>query len=222
MLLKELRARVASFQGLGQARSSHRFEGSNEPPFVRQVSFFSCSLYAPAPCLVITRRLCSSNTEISSNGTVNVCTKAVRWASPRPRLRCDQRRRVHFSSSSIAQRAVCHSRKVLQSTMKRTVRNPTWTDKPSSFPSVLVEGEAAVNPIQTLLLLVHLSRFESLRPRKSRQAVSSKKNNALDRSQSVTAPSSIPGFDNGCQERCGRTSLRFRQARIFEERKRSY
>ena len=23
-----------------QARSSHRFEGSNEPPFVRQVSFF--------------------------------------------------------------------------------------------------------------------------------------------------------------------------------------
>ena len=44
----------------------------------------------------------------------------MRWASPRPRLRCDQRRRVHFSSSSIAQRAVCHSCKVLQSTMKRT------------------------------------------------------------------------------------------------------
>ena len=104
-----------------QARSSHRFEGSNEPPFVRQVSFFfSCSLYERAPCLVITRRLCSSNTEIWSNGTVNVCTKAVRWASPRPRLRCDQGRRGHFSSSSIAQRAVCHSCKVLQSTMKRT------------------------------------------------------------------------------------------------------
>ena len=101
-----------------QARSSHRFEGSNEPPFVRQVSFFSCSLYERAPCLVITRRLCSSNAEIWSNGTVNVCTKAVRWASPRPRRRCDQRRRVHFSSSSIAQRAVCHSCKVLQSTMR--------------------------------------------------------------------------------------------------------
>ena len=49
-----------------------------------------------------------------------MCTKAVRWASPRLRLRCDQRRWVHFSSSSIAQRAVCHSCKVLQSTMKRT------------------------------------------------------------------------------------------------------
>ena len=34
-------------------------------------------------------------------------------------------------------------------------------DKPSSFLSVLVEGEAAINPSQTLLLLVHLSRFES-------------------------------------------------------------
>ena len=40
--------------------------------------------------------------------------------------------------------------------------NPTWTDKPSSSLLVLVEGEAAINPSQTLLLLVHLSRFESL------------------------------------------------------------
>ena len=73
--------------------------------------------------------------------TVNVCTIAVRRASARPRLRCDQRRPSslalpqangrctkkrtlsmyqHFSSSSIAQPAVCHSCKVLQSTMKRT------------------------------------------------------------------------------------------------------
>ena len=78
------------------------------PPSFAKFRFFSCSLYERAPCLVITR-LCSSNAEIWSNGTVNVCTKAVRWASPRPRLRCDRRRRVHFSSSSIAQRAVCHS-----------------------------------------------------------------------------------------------------------------
>ena len=35
-------------------------------------------------------------------------------------------------------------------------------------------------PSQTLLLLVHLSRFESLRPRKSRQAVRSKKNNGFE------------------------------------------
>ena len=106
-----------------------------------------------------------------------MCTKAVHWASPRPRLRCDQRRRVHFSSSSIAQRAVCHSCKVLQSTMKRTKESDM--DRQAKLFSV--GGEAAINPTQTLLLLlVHLSRFESLRPRKSRQAVSSKKNNALE------------------------------------------
>ena len=61
----------------------------------------------------------------------------------------------------------------------------------------------------------HLSRFESLRPRKSRQAVRSMKNNASRaRSQSATAPSSITGFNHRvltCKKRCGRGRLRFRQ-----------
>ena len=150
------------------------------PPSFAKFRFFLVR-FTSAPCLVITRCLCSSNKEIWSNGTstVNVCTIAVRWASARPRLRCDQqrpsslalptglrrfskkirsRRYQHFLSSWIAQRTVCHSCKVLQNTMKRT-KNPKWTDKPSTFLSVSAEGEAAINPSQTLLLLVHLSRF---------------------------------------------------------------
>ena len=78
-----------------EARSSHRFEGSNEPPFVRQVSFFFLVRFTSAPCLVITRRLCRSNKDernlvAVTGGDCEQC--AVRWASARPRLRCDQRR----------------------------------------------------------------------------------------------------------------------------------
>ena len=129
---------------MDQARSSHRFEGSNEPPFVRQVSlFFSCSLYERALSCHHTAFLQLKQRNLVERDVdcqrVHVCTIAVRWASPRPRLRCDQRRsslalragplRVvqkkhaldeHFSSSSIVQHAVCHSCKILQSTMKRT------------------------------------------------------------------------------------------------------
>ena len=55
----------------------------------------------------------------------------------------------------------------------------------------------AINPSQTLLLLVHLSRFES--PSSSKESTSSQlEEEQRSRSQSVTAPSSIPGFDNGC------------------------
>ena len=63
------------------------------PPSFAKFHFFLVR-FTSALCLVITRRLCSSSKEIWSNGTstVNVCTKAVRWASARPRLRCDQRR----------------------------------------------------------------------------------------------------------------------------------
>ena len=44
------------------------------------------------------------------------------------------------------------------------------------------QGEAAINPSQTLLLLVHQSRFENLRPRKSRKAVRSKAKRTLFKS----------------------------------------
>ena len=81
-------------------------------------------------------------------------------------------------------------------------RNPTWTDKPSSFLSVLVEGETAINPSQTILLLVNLSRFKSLRPRKSRQAVRSKKNGAL-KVYLLLHPVLFPGSTSGASEHGG-------------------
>ena len=71
--------------------------------------------------------------------------------------------------------------------------------KLSAFLSVLVEGEPAINLSQILLLLVHLSRFESLRPRKSRQAVRSKKNNALEVNLSVR-PVLFAGSTSGASE----------------------
>ena len=184
---------------------------TNPPSFAK----FQFSFYL----FVLRARLVLSSHDVSAaqaNGTstVNVCTKAVRWASARPRLRCDQRRpsslalpaglrRVYKKSRlsmvsaifillALSAQCVTPARSCKARSNER--RNPTRTDKPSSFLSVLVEGEAAINPSQTLLVLVHLSRFESLRPRKSRQAVRSKKNNALE---SVSAPSSIRRFNIG-------------------------
>ena len=59
------------------------------PPSFAKFRFFFLVRFTSAPCLVITRRLCSSNKEFWSNATstVNVCTIVVRWASPGPRLR---------------------------------------------------------------------------------------------------------------------------------------
>ena len=143
---------------------------------LRSPSFvFLLVRFTSAPCVVIRRRLCSSKKEIWSNGTVNVCTKAVRWASPRPRLRCDQRRpplpvglrRVYkkstctlsmVSSSSIAQRGVCHSCKVLQSTMKRT-KESDLDGQAKLFSFGFSQGRSGNQPEPTLLFLVHLSSF---------------------------------------------------------------
>ena len=165
---------------LPQARSSHRLEGSNEPPFVRQVSFFSCSLYERALSRHHTTslQLKQSLKNLVERDCQRVCTKAVRWASPRPRLRwvykkLRSRWNQHSSSSSIAQHAVCHSCKVLQSTMKR-MKESDMDGQTKLFSFGFSRGRSGNQPEPnglTLLLLVHLSRFESLRPRKSRQAV---------------------------------------------------
>ena len=98
-----------------------------------------------------------------------------------------------------------HSVSLLQGPAKHIETNegtPTWTAKPSSFLSVLVEGEPAINPSQILLLLVHLSRIESLCPQKSRQAVGSKKNNALEVNLWVL-PVLFAGSTSGASEEKG-------------------
>ena len=111
------------------------------PPSFAKFRFFLVR-FTSAPCLVITRRFCSSKKEIWSNATptVNVCTISVRWASPRSRLRCDQRR-PSFPALRAGRRRVVQKKvrsqtaffilldrsarsvsllQVLQSTMKRT------------------------------------------------------------------------------------------------------
>ena len=110
------------------------------------------------------------------NASNLLCPQAYGRCTKRLRSRWYQ----HFSSFSIAQHAVCHSCQVLSGIRHgRTSQNLFFRFK---FFFVLVEGEAAINRSQTLLLLVRLSRFESLRPRsrKSRQAFRSKKNNTLE------------------------------------------
>ena len=145
------------------------------------------------------------------------------WCTKKVRPRWYQ----HFSSSSIAQRAVCHSCKVLQSTMKRT--KESGMDRQAKLFSFGFSRGRSGNQAEpnglTLLLVVHLSRFESLRPRKSRQAVRSKKNNTLEVImwlRPVLLSSRVRHRALTCKERCGRGRLRFRQARTSEERKQSY
>ena len=153
------------------------------PLVVRQVSFFFLVRFTSARLVLSSHVVSAAQTQKFGRTELScsVCTKAVRWASPRPRLRLgvinDGGCIFHLPRSLIAQ-CVTPARSYKARWNER--RNPTWTDKPSSFLSVLVEGETAINPSQTLLLLVHLSRIESLRSRKSRQAVSSKKNNAVE------------------------------------------
>ena len=174
-----------------QARSSHRFEGSNEPPFVRQVSFFF--LFALRARLVLSSHdVSAAQTRLSKKfGRTGLSTclvhesRAVGVATTSTEVgvlkKVRSRWYQHFSSSSIAQRAVCHSCKVLQSTMKRTKESDM--DGQAKLFSFGFSRGRSVEPEPnglTPLLLVHLSRFESLRPRKSRQAVRSKKNNALE------------------------------------------
>ena len=155
---------------------------TNHPSFAK-FRFFSCSLYECAS-LVITRRLSSSNKEIGWMGvfgTVNVCTKAVLWASARARLRCD-----------------------------------LWRPPLPGFS--LSRGRSGNQPEPNPFLLVHLSRFESLRPRKSRQVVRSKKNNAFEVNLWLR-----PFYSRvrhlTCKERCGRgpgVSDSIWQARILK------
>ena len=57
-----------------QARNSHRFEGSNEP--LRSPSFvFFLVRFTSAPCLVITRRLCSSNKDRRTGRRLSTCAR---------------------------------------------------------------------------------------------------------------------------------------------------
>ena len=211
---------------LPQARSSHRLEGSNEPPFVRQVLFFSCSLYERAlSCHHTTSlQLKQSLKNLVERDCQRVCTKAVRWASPRPRLRwvykkVRSRWNQHSSSSSIAQHAVCHSCKVLQSTMKR-MKESDMDGQTKLFSFGFSRGRSGNQPEPnglTLLLLVHLSSFESfVLERVDKQ--SARRRTTLSKSIS----SWVRHTALTCKERCGRGRFRFRQARTSEERKRSY
>ena len=202
-----------------QARSSHRFVGSNEPPFVRQVSFFTCSLYERALSCHHTASLqLKQRNLVERDLDCQRDDSRVRWASLRPRLRRDQRRpsspalhagqlRVvqkkkassrwyqHFSSSSIAQRAVCHSCKDLQSTMKRTKESDMdGQAKLFSFGFSLGRSgnQPEPNPCSS-------GSSEQIRkPSSPKESTSSPlEEEQRPRSQSVTAPSSIPGFNIG-------------------------
>ena len=168
------------FQTSPQARSSHRFEGSNEPPSFAKFRFFFLVRFTSA-------RLVLSPHDVSAAQTRKFGRTGLSTCARKP---CVGRRHdldwgvindgecIFHLPRSLSAQCVTPARSYKARWNER--RNPTWTDRPSSFLSVLVEGEAAINPSQTLLLLVHLSRFESLRPPKSRQPVSSKKNNALE------------------------------------------
>ena len=196
------------------------------PPSFAKFRFFSCSLYERAPCLVITRRLCSSNAEIWSNGTVMQRvheSRALGVATTSTEAGCDQRQRVHFSFSSIAQRAVCHSCKVLQSTMKRT-KESDMDGQAKLFSFGFSRGrngnQLEPNPSSSG------SSEQNRKPSFSKESTSSQlEQEQRCRSQTVTAArfySRVRQRVLTCRERCGRGSLTFRQARISEERKRSY
>ena len=221
-----------------QARSSHRFEGSNEPHFVRQVSFFFFLLvrFTSAPCLVITQRLCSSNKEIwwNESSTVNVCTIVVLWASARPRLGGSEPffmgslpptstevwwTTAFFSSSArrptagvqkstlsmvsaffilldcSAHSVVCHSCKVLQSTKKQT-KESDMDGQAKLFPFSFSRGQSSNQPKPNPS---SSGSSEQIRkPSSSKESISSPlEEEQRSRSQSVSAPSSILGFNIG-------------------------
>ena len=110
----------------------------------------------------------------------------------------DQRRRVHFSSFSIAQRAVCHSCKVLQSTMKRT-KESDMDGQAKLFSFGFSRGRSGNQPEPNPS---SSGSSEQIRKPSSSKESTSSQLEQRSRSQSLTAPSSIPGFDNGCSLCC--------------------
>ena len=153
---------------------------------------------------------------------MNVCTIAVRWASARLQLRCDQRRPSslalpaglcirqvykkkekkkkersrwyqHFSSFSIAQRAVCLSCKVLQSTMKRT-KESDMDGQAKLFSFGFSRGRSGNEPEPNPSSSGSSEQIQ--KPSSSKESTSSPlEKEQRSRGQSVTAPSSIPGFN---------------------------
>ena len=198
------------------------------PPSFAKFRFFSCSLYERALSSHDVSAAQTKMKEIWSNGTstVNVrvhdsravgvgTTSTEVWSTTAFLFSCSARRPtagVQKKKNALDGISIFHPPRSLSAQCVTRAspakarwnerRNPTWTDKPSSFLSVLVEGEAAINPSQTLLLLVHLSRFKSLRPRKSGQGVRSKKNNALEVNLWLH-PVPFPGSTSGALEHGG-------------------
>ena len=127
---------------------------TNPPSFAKFRFFFSCSLCEPALSCHHTMSL--QLKEIWSNETVNVCTKAVRWASP-----CTTSAEVWSTPATSSARrptagvqkgcaldgiSIFHLSRSLSTQCVTPVRscearwkerrNPTWTEKPRSFLSV--------------------------------------------------------------------------------------
>ena len=213
---------------LSQARSSHRFEGSNEPPFVRQVSFFffSCSLYERALSCHHTTSLqfkqrrkksiwspwrdvdCervhdsravgigTTSTEVwSTTAFFSRSAAGLRWAHKKKKKKKNALDVSAFFILLDRSARRCHSCKVLQSTMKRT-KESEMDGQAELFSFGFSRWRSGNQPEPNPSSSGSSEQIQ--KPSSSKESTSSPlEEEQRSRGQSVTAPSSIPGFDIG-------------------------
>ena len=120
-------------------------------------------------------------------------------ALPQANGRCTKKRTLsmyqHFSSSSIAQPAVCHSCKVLQSTMKRT-KESDMDGQAELFSFGFSRWRSGNQPQPNPSSSGSSGQIQ--KPSSSKESTSSPlEEEQRSRGQSATPPSSIPRFDIG-------------------------